>query len=55
VSQGELILMITAETEPLAEFIGESYTLPLFQGGMLITYIIFIFQQDPYLGLPEFK
>ena len=51
VSQGELIPMITAETEPLAEFIGESYTLPLFQGGMLITYIIFIFQQDPYLGL----
>ena len=51
VSQGELIPMITAETEPLAEFIGESYTLPLFQGGMLITYVVFIFQQDPYLGL----
>jgi putative ABC transport system ATP-binding protein len=51
VSQSELIPMITAETEPLAEFIGESYTLPLFQGGMLITYILFIFQQDPYLGL----
>lgn len=51
VSQSELIPMITAETEPLAEFIGESYTLPLFQGGMLITYVMFIFQQDPYLGL----
>ena len=51
VSQAELIPMITAETEPLAGFIGESYTLPLFQGGMLITYVIFIFQQDPYLGL----
>jgi ABC-type bacteriocin/lantibiotic exporter with double-glycine peptidase domain len=51
VSQSELIPMITAETEPLAEFIGESYTLPLFQGGMLITYVVFIFQQDPYLGL----
>ena len=51
VSQGEIIPMITAETEPLAEFIGESYTLPLFQGGILITYIYFIFQQDLYLGV----
>jgi len=51
VSQAELIPMITAETEPLAGFIGESYTLPLFQGGMLLTYVVFIFQQDPFLGL----
>lgn len=51
VSSGELIPMITAETEPLAEFIGESYTLPLFQGGILLTYVVFIFQQDPYLGI----
>ena len=51
VSQGELIPMITAETEPLGEFIGESYTLPVFQGGILLTYVFFIFQQDAYLGL----
>ena len=51
VSQGELIPMITAETEPLAEFIGESYTLPVFQGGILFTYLFFIFQQDVLLGL----
>lgn len=51
VSQGELIPMITAETEPLAEFIGESYTLPVFQGGILFTYIYFIFEQDALLGL----
>jgi putative ABC transport system ATP-binding protein len=51
VSQGELIPMITAETEPLGEFIGESYTLPVFQGGILLTYLFFIFQQDLYLGL----
>lgn len=50
VSSGEIVPMITAETEPLAEFIGESYTLPVFQGGMLITYVIFIFQQDIFLG-----
>ncbi|TNF90770.1 MAG: ABC transporter ATP-binding protein [Gammaproteobacteria bacterium] len=51
VSSGELIPMITAETEPLGEFIGESYTLPVFQGGILITYLFFIFQQDLFLGL----
>jgi len=51
VSQGELIPMITAETEPLAEFIGESYTLPVFQGGLLFTYLFFIFQQDALLGI----
>ncbi|MFA9419663.1 MAG: ABC transporter transmembrane domain-containing protein [Gammaproteobacteria bacterium] len=51
VSQGELIPMITAETEPLGEFIGESYTLPVFQGGILLTYLFFIFQQDMFLGL----
>ena len=51
VSQGELIPMITAETEQLGEFIGESYTLPVYQGGMLLTYLFFIFQQDVFLGL----
>ncbi len=51
VSSGELIPMITAETEPLGEFIGESFTLPVFQGGTLLTYIFFIFQQDLFLGL----
>jgi ABC-type multidrug transport system fused ATPase/permease subunit len=51
VSSGELIPMITAETEPLGEFIGESFTLPVFQGGTLLTYLFFIFQQDLYLGL----
>ncbi|MCP4472422.1 MAG: ABC transporter ATP-binding protein [Gammaproteobacteria bacterium] len=51
VSSGELIPMITAETEPLGEFIGESFTLPVFQGGTLLTYLFFIFQQDVLLGL----
>jgi putative ABC transport system ATP-binding protein len=50
VSSGELIPMITAETELLGEFIGESFTLPVFQGGTLLTYLFFIFQQDVYLG-----
>ena len=51
VSSNELIPMITSETEILGEFIGESFTLPVFQGGMLLTYLFFIFQQDFFLGL----
>jgi len=51
VSSNELIPMITSETEILGEFIGESFTLPVFQGGILLTYLVFIFQQDLFLGL----
>ncbi len=51
VSQGEIIPMITAETEPLGGFIGDAFALPAFQGGLLITYLFFIFNQDLLLGL----
>jgi len=51
VSQGEIIPMITAETEPLGEFIGESFSLPIQQGGLLLTYLIFIFLQNVWMGL----
>lgn len=50
-SQAEIIPMITAETEPLGGFIGDAFALPAFQGGLLITYLSFIFVQDPWLGL----
>lgn len=50
-SAGEIIPMIVAETEPVGTFIGESINLPVFQGGLLITYIMFIFNQNPWLGL----
>ncbi|MCW8884827.1 MAG: ABC transporter ATP-binding protein, partial [Motiliproteus sp.] len=51
VSQGEVIPIITAETEPLGGFIGEAYALPAYQGGILLTYLIFIFNQDVLLGI----
>ncbi len=51
VSQGEIIPMITAETEPLGGFIGDAFALPAFQGGLLLTYLFFIFNQDFLLGL----
>jgi len=50
-SAGEIIPMIVSETEPIGGFIGESINLPVFQGGMLLTYLGFIFVQDPWLGL----
>jgi putative ABC transport system ATP-binding protein len=50
VSAAELIPMITAEVEPLGGFIGDAFVLPLFQGGTLLTIIVFMFMQDPVLG-----
>lgn len=50
VSQGELIPMITAEVEQIGGFIGEAIATPAFQGGTLLVYIFFIFNQDPLLG-----
>ncbi|UTW13339.1 ABC transporter transmembrane domain-containing protein [Marinobacterium rhizophilum] len=51
ISQGELISTVTAETEPLAGFIGDSIALPAFQGGTMLTILLFMFMQDPILGI----
>lgn len=50
-SQGEIVSMVTAETEPLGGFIGDSFALPAFQGGTLLTILVFMFIQDWVLGL----
>jgi ABC-type multidrug transport system fused ATPase/permease subunit len=50
-SQGEIVAMITAEAEPLGGFVGDSVALPVFQGGTLITIVVFMFVQDWVLGL----
>ena len=50
-SSGEIISMVTIEVEPLGGFSGEAFAQPVFQGGTLFIYILFIFLQDPYLGL----
>jgi putative ABC transport system ATP-binding protein len=51
VSQGELSSSVVAEVDPLAPFIGEAMAQPLFQGGTMITVLLFMFMQDPLLGL----
>lgn len=50
-SQGELVSMITAEVEPLGGFVGDAFALPAFEGGTLLTILIFIMIQDPILGI----
>ena len=51
VSGGEIVQMINAEVEPLGGFIGDAFALPAFQGGTLLTILVFMFVQDPILGL----
>lgn len=50
-SQGEIIPMVTAEVEPLGGFIGDAYSLPAFQGGYLMTILLFLFVQDWRMAL----
>lgn len=49
-STGEVVSMTVGETEPLGGFIGDSIALPAFQGGTLLTILVFMFVQDPVLG-----
>ncbi|MED5300662.1 MAG: ABC transporter ATP-binding protein/permease [Pseudomonadota bacterium] len=51
VSQGEVIQMVNSEVEPLGGFVGDSIALPAFQGGTLLTILIFMFIQNWMLGL----
>ncbi|MBT3930760.1 MAG: ATP-binding cassette domain-containing protein [Rhodospirillaceae bacterium] len=50
-SQGEIISMITAETEPVGAFFVGAVVDPIFQGGLLLVAIGFIIVQNPWLGL----
>ena len=50
-SQGEVVSMVTLETEPLGGFFGDALNLPSYQGGLLLTLMGFMFVQDWKLGL----
>ncbi len=49
-SSAQIIPMVTAECESLGGFIGDALVTPAFQGGTLLTIILFMFMQDPVLG-----
>jgi len=51
VSQGEIIPMVIAETDPIGGYVGEAWSIPAYQGGTLLVYLAFIFVQDLWLGL----
>jgi ABC-type multidrug transport system fused ATPase/permease subunit len=51
VSSGELIPMVTAEVEQVGGFMGDAYVQPLMQAGMLLTIAVFLFVQNPIMGL----
>ena len=42
-SQGEVTSMITAEVEPFSQFFADAVELPLFQGGTMLTVLLFVF------------
>ncbi len=48
---GQFVPMILSEIETLGGFIGDSVSLPVLQGGTLLTILIFMALQDPMLGL----
>ena len=47
----EVSSMIKDEVEPMGQFIGDAFAMPLFEGGQAATALIFIFLQDVYLGI----
>lgn len=51
ISQGEIISMMTLEVEKLGKFMGESFSLPAFQGGVLLTSFTFLMIENYMMGL----
>jgi putative ABC transport system ATP-binding protein len=51
VSSAELIPMVTAEVEPLGGYFGDTFAQPLVQAGTLLTIVLFLFIQNPIMGL----
>ncbi|MFV0475915.1 MAG: ABC transporter transmembrane domain-containing protein [Pikeienuella sp.] len=48
--QGEIVQSVMGEIDALSGFFGEVISTPVWQGGMLVVYMAFIFLQDPFLG-----
>lgn len=47
----EVASVIKDEVEPLGEFVGDAFSLPVFLGGQAITGLLFLFLQNIYFGL----
>ncbi|KUJ80348.1 ABC transporter ATP-binding protein [Ruegeria marisrubri] len=51
VSQGELVSMVTAESEPMGGLMGDAISQPVLQAGQMLTILSFLFVQSPWFGL----
>ncbi len=51
VSQGELVSMVTAESEPMGGLMGDAVSQPVLQGGQMLTILGFLFLQSVWFGL----
>ncbi|WP_298835797.1 ABC transporter transmembrane domain-containing protein [uncultured Roseobacter sp.] len=50
-SEGELVAMITGETEPMGGMMGDALTQPVLQAGQMLTILVFLFLQSVWFGL----
>ena len=51
VSQGELVSMITSESEPMGGLMGDAVSQPVLQAGQMLTILYFLFMQNIWFGL----
>lgn len=51
VSQGELVSMVTAESEPMGGLMGDALSQPVLQAGQMLTILGFLFLQSFWFGL----
>lgn len=49
-NQSEIVPILAQEVEPIGGFAADFLTLPILQGGTLLTILFFMFVQDPVLG-----
>ncbi|PRZ50122.1 ABC transporter transmembrane domain-containing protein [Tritonibacter scottomollicae] len=50
-SQGELVSMITSESEPMGGLMGDAVSQPVLQAGQMLTILYFLFVQNLWFGL----
>jgi len=48
--RGEVTPIIAQEVEPMGGFASDAFAVPMFQGGVFVTILAFMFVQDPILG-----
>ncbi len=51
VSQGELVSMVTSESEPMGGLMGDAISQPVLQAGQMLTILYFLFTQSLWFGL----